>query len=86
MTGAIGDGGQSWEMRSMRGLGLGLEIQDVSSLDIEWGAVRVVDFMGVGGASAVAKVVRNFPKRDFWQHSLHKGGRYFSINKEPAHA
>ena len=26
MTGAIGEGGQSWEMQSMRGVGLGLEI------------------------------------------------------------
>ena len=39
----------------MSGVGLGLEIQDVSSLDIEWDAVGVVDLVGVGGASAVAK-------------------------------
>ena len=37
----------------MRGVGLGLERQDASGLDIEQGAVRVVDFTGVGGASAV---------------------------------
>ena len=31
---------------------------------MEWGAVGVVDFTGVGGASAVAKVVSKFPKKD----------------------
>ena len=63
MTGAIGEGGHSWEIRSMRGVGLGLEIQDVSGLDIERGVVGVVDFAGVGGALAVTKIVSKFSKK-----------------------
>ena len=35
ITGAIGDRGWSWEMWSMSGVGLGLERQDASSLDME---------------------------------------------------
>ena len=33
IMGAIGEGGRSWEIQSMRGVGLGLEIRDVSGLD-----------------------------------------------------
>ena len=47
----------------MRGVGLGLEIQDVSGLDIERGVVGVVDFAGVGGALAVTKIVSKFSKK-----------------------
>ena len=61
--GAIGEGGQSWEIRLVRGVGLGLEIRDTSGLDIERGVVGVVNFTGVGGASAVAKIVRKFSKK-----------------------
>ena len=35
IVGAIGEGGWSWEIWSMRGVGLGLESQDASGLDIE---------------------------------------------------
>ena len=68
-------------MRLMSGVGLGLEIWDVSGLDIEQGAVGVVDLAGVGGASAVQK----FPN-GLWWHLLHSSGKYLGINKEPAHA
>ena len=63
ITGAIGEGGRSWEIQLMRGVGLGLEIQDMSGLDIEWGAVGVVNFTGVGGALAVVKIVSKCPEK-----------------------
>ena len=45
MAGVIGEGGHSWEIRLMRGIGLGLERCEVSSLDIEQGVVGMVDLM-----------------------------------------
>ena len=65
----------------MSDVGLGLEIQDASGLDIERYTVGVVDLAGVGGASAVQK----FPN-GFWWHLLHSSGKYLGINKEPVHA
>ena len=62
ITQVIGDGGRSWEMWSMSSVGLKLKRQDASSLDMERGAVGVVDFAGVGGASTVVEIVRKFPK------------------------
>ena len=47
----------------MSGVGLGLESQDARVLDIERGMVGVVDLAGVGGASAVAKIVSKFSKK-----------------------
>ena len=72
-------------MWSMSGVGLGLERQDTSSLDMEQGAVEVVDFVGVGGALAGQKVLENF-LRKIGSHLLCNGGKYFSISVGPAHA
>jgi hypothetical protein len=42
IVGAIGDGGCSWEIRSMRGVDFGLERREASGLDMDLGAVGVV--------------------------------------------
>ena len=62
IAGAIGEGGWSWEIRSISSVGLGLESRDTRVFDMERGAVRVVDLAGVGGASAVAKKVSKISK------------------------
>ena len=63
ITGAIGEGGWSCEIRSISGVGLGLESRDARVFDMERGAVGVVDLAGVGGASAVAKIVSKISKK-----------------------
>ena len=63
IMGAIGEGGWSCEIRSISGVGLGLESRDVRVFDMERGVVRVVNLAGVRGASAVAKIVRKISKK-----------------------
>ena len=63
MAGAIGEGGWSWEIQSMSSVGLGLESRDTRVLDIERGAVGVDNLAGVGGASAVTKIVSKISKK-----------------------
>ena len=47
----------------MRGVGFGLERCDVRGFDIKHGVMGVVDFVGVGGALALGRIVSKFPKR-----------------------
>jgi hypothetical protein len=48
MVGAIGEGGRSWDIRSMSGVVLGLERREASGLDIERGAVGGVAVAELG--------------------------------------
>ena len=64
IMGAISEGGWSCEICSISGVGLGLESQDARVFDMERGAVGVVNLAGVRGASAVAKIVSKFLRKD----------------------
>ena len=63
IMGAIGEGGWSCKIHLISHVGLGLESRDARVFDMERGAVGVVDLAGVGGASAVAKIISKISKK-----------------------